>query len=151
MPLSLNTYDMAVVQGQLDFKDESSVITAMVDKTISATLVPGQPVKPIATSNGLLKVVPLAANTDISCGFISYTPKDGSFTGGKPFELAMTGAIMWMTSGAAIVAGAQLEVVYTTNKVITNAGTNPVMGTAIDAATAADQLIKVKIKTPSSL
>jgi hypothetical protein len=151
MALSLNTLNIVPIQGQIDLPSYDNVTTAMVDTSVTAgtTLVPGQPVKQLTTSNGIPKMIPLAANTDKTAGFIAYDPKDGGYLPGKPFELAMSGAVMFMTSGAAIVSGASLEVVYTTNTVITNGGTNQVIGTALDAATASGQLIRVKIKLPT--
>lgn len=150
MALSLNTFNVTPIQGQMDLPDFSSVITGQVDTAFAGTaLVPGQAVKQIAASSGLPKFTALTANTDKTAGFVAYDPKDASYAANKPFECAISGGVMFMTSGAAIAAGANLEVVYnggTGGTVITNAGTNPVVGTALDSASAASQLIRVKIK-----
>lgn len=150
MALSLNALNIAPLQGLIDLMDNSSVISGIIDPAFAGTaIVPGQPVQLIVGSKGIPKFTALTANTQIADGFVAYSTKDGSFVASKALEVAISGAVMYMTAGAAIAAGANIEIVYTTNKVITNAGTNPVVGTALDAASADGDLIRVKIKLPT--
>ncbi len=54
-----------------------------------------------------------------------------------------------MEAGAAISAGSNVEIVASVDKVITSAGTNTVIGIAMNKAIADGDLIEVKIKTPN--
>lgn len=140
--LNQNQFSQIPVQGEMDLQFEGSVVSAIVDAS-SATLIAGQPVKLVDSSSPLPKVTALTANTDVTWGFVSYNPKDGDFPANARLEIALVNSVMWMTAGAAIARGAKLEVVYTTNKVITNAGTNPLVGYAFDKAAADGDLIRV--------
>lgn len=150
MSLQMNQLKMIPVQGQLDLAIFNNIITGQVDTNVVTPLVPGQAVKLITTSNGIPIVTPLTANTDATFAFVSYNIKDQSFPARSRVELALAGSTMQMTAGAAINAGAKIEVVYTTNKVITNAGTNPVAGYALDHASADGDLIRVTTLSPYS-
>lgn len=146
----INQFGLSTVQGQIDLIGlGSNVITCQVGAAQVADLVQGQAVKLATTAGGVPKVVGLAANTDVSFGFVARNVKDQDYPANSYCEVALINSVMWMTSGAAITRGAKLEVVYTTNKVITNAGTNPVVGFALDAAGGADELIRVYIITQS--
>lgn len=146
----INQFGLSSVQGQIDLIGlGSNVITCQVDNAQATSLAQGQAVKLATTAGGVPKVIGLAANTDVSFGFVARNVKDAAYPANSYCEVALINSVMWMTSGAAITRGAKLEVVYTTNKVITNAGTNPVVGFALDTATGADQLIRVYIITQS--
>jgi hypothetical protein len=149
MSLNVNQFAMQTVQGAPDLQFHGSVISAQVDAAQATALVPGQAVKLATTAGGLPKVIGLAANTDASFGFVLRNFKDASFAAKSNLEIALINSVMWMTAGAAITRGAKLEVVYTTNKVISNAGTNPVIGFALDTAAADGDLIRVYIVTQS--
>jgi hypothetical protein len=147
---NINQFGISSVQGQIDLLGTpSNVITCQVDSSQATALAQGAPVKLSTTAGGVPKVVGLAANTDVTFGFIARNVKDQTYAANSYCEVALINTVMQMTSGAAITRGAKLEVVYTTNKVITNAGTNPVVGFALDTATGADQLIRVYIITQS--
>lgn len=127
------------------------VISAQVNVGASATIVPGQAVKLAnVAKGGVPKVIPLAANTDATFGFMVRNLKDANAVDGDILEVAIGRTIMFMTAGAAIVPGAKVEVVYSTNKVITAAGTNPMVGFALDKATADGDIIRVLITTPAN-
>lgn len=145
---NINQFGLDTVQGAMDMQVPGTVITGAVGPAVATPLIAGQPVKMIDSAGGIPKFTPLTANTDAANGFVCYNPILGSFAAGRPFELAMKGSIMWMTAGAAIARNAEVEVVYTTNKVITAAGTNPVVGRALDKAAADGDLIRVYIETP---
>ncbi len=150
MALNINQFAQSTVQGQMDLLFNGSVISAQIDAAQSGSLVAGQPVKIATTAGGVPKVIALAADTDVTFGFIARNLKDSAFPASAPIELAQFGSVMWMTAGAAITRGASVEVVSATNKVITSAGTNPVVGYALDTAAANNDLIRVVIQAPYS-
>lgn len=148
---SLNTFQMAPFQGEMDLIFPGNTFTGQVDAAQATALVAGQAVKMATTSGGVPKFLALAANTDQAFGFVSRNLKDLTYSASSFFEIAIKDSVMWMTAGAAITRGANVEVVYTTTKVITSAGVNPIVGFAIDTATADGDLIRIWIKTPSSV
>lgn len=149
MALNINQFAQTTVQGQLDLLFPGGVLSAQVDSTQATPLIAGQAVKMTTTSGGLPKFVALASNTDSTFGFVARNLKDASDAAYANFELAFTDSVMWMTSNAAIARNSNVEVVISNNTVITSAGINPVIGIALDTATASAQLIRVLIKVPS--
>lgn len=145
----INQFGITPVQGQLDLPDLSSVITCQVVSTQVDDLVQGQAVKLTTVAGGVPKVASLAADSDVTFGFVVRNLKDQVYPAQSMVEIAIFGSIMWMTSSAAITRGAKIEVVSASNKVKTNAGTNPVVGFAYDTASGADELIRVYVLTQS--
>lgn len=148
MTQSLNQFKMTPEQGQLDLTTFGQVETMQVDAAQATPLIPGQPIKIVDSAGGLPKVVALAANTDVTDGFVNYNVRKPSFAAGDAVEISRLGAVMWMTAGGAIARDGEIEVVYTTTKVIAAAGTNPKVGKAYDKAAADGDLIRVYIMTP---
>lgn len=151
MAQNINQFGQTPEVGDLDLLYPGGVLTCMVNQGSSSTIVPGQPVRLAdVAKGGVPKVIPLTANTQPTFGFAIRNLKDASYTDGDPLEVAWGRSVMFMTAGAAIVPGAKVEVVYTTNKVITAAGTNPMVGYALDKATADGDVIRVLITTPAN-
>lgn len=148
MTLDINQFKITPVQGEVDMGYLGSVVSAQVDSSQVANLVAGQPVRLVNSAGGVPKVIALSANTQDTWGYIAYNLKNAEFEANQAVQVALQGTIMWMTAGAAIDRGAPVEVVYTTNKVIANAGTNPVAGYAYDKASGDGALIRVFILTP---
>lgn len=150
MSLNSNQFGMIAVVGDLDLKFAGSVITARVSANTAGgtALIAGQAVKIEDADGGVPPVLALTANTDSTFGYVIRTLKDQTFPTGAAVEIAMAGSVINKVAGAAIARGAKLENVYTTNKVITNAGTNPVCGFALDKAAADGDIIRVYVLTP---
>lgn len=93
--------------------------------------------------SGSRTVTVCAANTDIVHGILQNDPKSG-----QAANVAIAG-VSKAVAGAAITAGAGL-MSDTSGRVITwtTAGTNPVLGQAIETATGAGQVIAILV-TPS--
>ncbi len=127
----------------------SNVISAAVSADQVTALVAGQPVKIENSAGGVPKVLALAANADSTAGFVGYNLKDISYPANARCELALAGTVMYMTAGGAISRWGNVEVVYTTNKVIAAGGTNPVVGIAFDKAAADGDLIRVMVLNAS--
>jgi hypothetical protein len=150
MTQNVNQFAQTPEQGFLDLQTGmNNVLNCAVSLSESATLIAGQPVKLEDSAGGVPKVLALAANTDSTFGFVVYNQKDTGFTAGMGVSIAIKGTVMTMEAGAAIARGAPVQVVYTTNKVITSAGVNPRVGFALDKAAADTDLIRVYIETPA--
>lgn len=145
---SLNQFGMLPVAGQPDLQYGGSVITCQVVSTQVDPLVPGQAVKLANVAGELPPVASLAANTEASFGVVLRNLKNINFPAQARVEIGMASTVVWMTAGAAIARGAKVEFDTLTNKVITNAGVNPVLGFALDKATANNQLVRIYILNP---
>jgi hypothetical protein len=150
MALNINQFKQSTTQGDLDLQFAGTVFSCMIDASQSTALVAGQAVKLATTSGGVPKVVALTAATDPAFGFVVRNLKDPSLVATQMVEVAHAGSVMTMTAGAAITRGKQVEVVTASNKVITSAGVNAVVGTALDTATADGDLIRVLISSTSA-
>ena len=148
MSILINQFKMEPVQGEVDLEFAGSVVAAQTKAAEATALIAGQAVKLVNSATGIPEVTALADNTEAPFGFVARNIKDQDYPANARLELALEGTIMWMTAGAAIARGAKLEVVNSTFKVITNAGTNPVIGYAFDKAAADGDLIRVYIETP---
>lgn len=148
--LNQNQFSMIPVQGDLDLLFQGGVISALVSPNQATALIAGQAVKLENSASPMPTVLALAGNSDSTFAFVIRTLKDQNFPTKAAVEIAFNGAVMQMTAGAAIARGANVEVVQSTNKVITSAGVNPVIGFALDQATADTQVIRVYIRTPGS-
>lgn len=148
MALNQNQFNQEPVQGEIDLQFPGNTITCQVAGDEAVAIVPGQALKLVDTGGGVPKVTATTADTDNVFGFAVRNFKNPSFEANQPLEVGWEGAVIYMTSGAAIARGAKIEYDVATKKVITNAGVNPVCGFALDKATAADQLIRVVVNTP---
>lgn len=148
--LGPNMFRMVPVQGGLDLEFAGSVITARVSPNQATPLIAGQAVKlDTAITGGVPAVVALAADTDSPIGFVARNLKDASDAANANFELALDGTVMWMTASAAITRGDKLQTVIASNKVATNAGTNPIVGWALDAAAGDGSVFRAYILAPA--
>lgn len=150
MALNPNLFNMQQEQGNIALSGQSNgvVISATVKSDEATALIPGQAVKLVDIAGGQIIVTATTANTDKPFGFVFGNIKDVAFAANDRVEIACQNSVMVMTAGAAIARGALLEVVYTTKKVITNAGTNPVCGFTLDKAAADGDLVRVLITPP---
>ncbi len=150
-PQGLNQFGQSNVPGVLDLQSRGgSIFTCQVSSSQATPLVPGQAVKLDTSSNdGVPKVLGLTSNSDATWGFVVFTVKDQTFPAYSNVEIASLGTVMYMNAGAAITRGAPVEVQYTTNDVIANAGTNEVVGIAFDGASGVDKLCRVLILPPA--
>ena len=149
MSINPNQFAMETVQGQSDLGFHGSVITAEVSASQATALVAGQAVKLEDSAGGLPKVLSLAASSEAAFGVVLRNLKDSTFPANARVEIALEGSVVYMTAAAAIARGAKVEFVQASNKVTTAAGTNPVLGFALDKAAADTDLIRVYILTPA--
>lgn len=149
MPLETNQFALQTVKGQLDMQVPGNTLSCVVSASQATPLIAGQAVKLEDSAGGPPKVLSLAADTDKVFGFVARNLKDQDRVANEPVEITFTGAVMYMEASAAIARGAKVEVVRTGDKVLTSAGTNPVVGWAMDKAVAAGDLIRIVPMTPN--
>ena len=139
-----NQFELTVEKGQLILDSNINVLNAQVSTNEAATLVPAQAVKLENAAGEQIPVIKVAAITDVIFGFIPYNVRTDEYVALDQIKIAGNGEIMEMEAGAAIARGAELELVLTGNKVVTQA-TGTVVGVAIGKAAASGDIIKVRI------
>lgn len=98
-----------------------------------------------ASTNKNAAVVKQAATTDNVFGVVEYSPIQSQFNSGERVAIARTNDIIFLPAAAAITAGA-LVTFNEQNQVLTATSGNVVVGRAITAASAADELIQVELQ-----
>ena len=141
-----NQVGQGPIKGGLSAVPNPATLSVQITTASSNTFYGATAVKLISgTANTIL--VEKAAATDQIFGFVIVNPKKPSHTAGGKAEIALAGSVMEMESGAAISRGQMVEIVAATNTVIAWAGTNTACGVALDTASAANQLLRVLIRT----
>ncbi len=150
--LSPNQFAETTTLGMIDMRFPYNSISVLIDTTQATALYPGSAVKMVDSSDGVPKVVGMAAEGDSILGFINYDAKNVSFVAGNAAEISMAGNVMYLYATAAIARGVQVTCDITSPGGVHTAAGNTgdtIVGWALDKATAAGQLIRVFIKTPS--
>lgn len=136
------------IKGRRVLPANTESISGIVDASQADALLPGDPVKIVATSQGLPHFAKAGVG-DVVAGFVEWNVIRPSYAAGKICQISMAGNVMYMEAGAAIQAGAFVNVTNLTTVVVgAAAGSGSKLGIALEAATAAGQLIRVKIGEP---
>lgn len=148
--LSPNQFAQSTYIGMVDLRFDGDTVSCQVASTQATALYPGQAVKMVDSADGVPKIVASAAASDETLGFINFDIKSVTFPAGSDCEISLSGNVMYLYSTAAIARGAQVMIdVSTVGGVKTATGGGKYVGWAYDKATAAGQLIRIFIKTPS--
>lgn len=136
------------VKGRRVLPANTEGLSGVVDESQTNALLPGDPVKIVSTSVGLPHFAKAAAG-DIIAGFVEWNVIRPSYPAGQICQISMADNVMYMEAGAAVNAGALVNVTDLTNVYVGPvAGNGSAVGLALEAATAAGQLIRVKIGAP---
>lgn len=148
---SQNQFLMSAILGQTDLRLNENTISVQVDASQAVPMIAGQAVKIVDSLGGIPKVVACAANSDSCMGFINYDIKSQQFAAGDRAEISMAGNVMYLVSTGAIARGTQVQIDVTSIGGVAaktgSSGAN-IVGWAVDKATAAGQLIRVRLQTP---
>ncbi len=148
--LSPNQFAQTEYVGVIDLRFDGDTVSAQIASTQATALYAGQAVKVVDSADGVPKVVACDADSDEVWGFINFDIKSVTFPAGAECEVSLDGNVMYLVATAAIARMAQVMIdVATVGGVKTAAGGGTYVGWAYDKATAAGQLIRVFIKTPS--
>jgi hypothetical protein len=150
--LSQNVFAQSPVVGMLDMNFNYDTISCQIDSSVNATLLyQGQAVKIVAnTKGGVPRVAPCTGISDNVLGFINFDIKSVSFAANAMVEVSSAGNVMFLYATGAITQGAQVCLDYlSTGGVQATGNSATVVGFALDGASAAGQLIRVRLTTPS--
>lgn len=146
-----NQFTQAPILGAVDLIPTTDVVTAQVLPTSALTsLQVGDPVKLVTGSSGAILVDKQTGPTDaIVFGVIPYNEKKNLYVKGDLIEVVIAG-VMYMRTSAAVVRGTRVAITSSTTTtdplVATDATTGHfTTGIALDEASAANQLIRVRI------
>lgn len=136
-----NQYSQNTEKGQLDLAVQPNVMSTFLS---GSDAVAGQALKIIDDASPMIKATAMTADTDKPFGVVVRNLK-GAPSAGEMIELARNGSVITVEAGAAIARGADVEYDVSEVKVITAAGTNQVLGVALDKAAADGDLIRVEV------
>lgn len=153
--LNPNQFAGTPLLGTLDELVPIETISGAIDLSLSASTpaYAGQLVKLVAqsSSNAAPKVTPITANTDKAFGVIVFDIKSPTFGPGARCELALSDYVYMYATGA-ITQGSQVCPDITTVggvQAATGSSNNSLIGWALDGASAAGQLIRVRLTLPT--
>lgn len=138
------------IKGRKDLKANLDAYSGVVDAshTSENPLLPGDPVTIVSTSKKLPTFKKAAAG-DVIMGFVDWEPIRSSYVGGQICQVSYANDVMYMEAGAAVSAGVALNITDLTNVYVgAQSGTGSVIGYSMEAATAVNQLIRVRITAP---
>lgn len=147
-----NQFTQAPYLGMIDMRFPYNSISVQIDVSQATALYAGSAVKIVDSADGTPKVVGCAVNTNEVLGFINFDIKTVQFVAGSLAEISMAGNVMYLYSTGAIARGVQVSLDLTTNGGVRSAAGHTgddIVGWAFDKATAAGQLIRIFLKTPS--
>ena len=154
---NMNQFNQTPVIGDLDLQTNPNPATftcLFKDKseTADTTMVPGEGAKLIdLDASDISGVNPIvderALVSDPIFGVKIFNTKKNESVDGEIVQIAGEGAVVFMNSGAAILRGAKVELVLATPGNVVTYSSGSEFGVCLDKATAADQTIRVLIKT----
>jgi hypothetical protein len=156
--LNPNQFALLPYLGVVDLPYNYDTVAVQIDVSQATPLYAGSAVKRLSTDSqgpyarSVPKVIGCTADTDQVMGFINYDFKSQSYVAGSRAEISMEGNVMYLYSTGIVAPNSLVTLDLTTNGGVagaTGSSANRVVGWAFDGASAAGQLIRVKIMTPS--
>lgn len=149
--LNPNQFGMTEYLGVLDLRFNTNTVAAQIDAAETATLYAGAAVKMVDSADGVPKVLLCDDAGDDVFGFINFNFKNVAYVAGSACEVSLKGNVMYLYATEAIARGAQVQLDTATMGGVMTADVEDanIVGWAYDKATAAGQLIRVYIETPS--
>lgn len=150
--LSQNQFNQTPYLSMLDQRFNYDTVSVEIDSSQSGLLFAGAAVKIVDSAGGVPKVVGCALDSDQVFGFINYDVKTISYAAFAMAEISQAGNVMYLYATGAIPRGVQVVPDLTTNggvQAALGATGDNIVGWSYDKATAAGQLIRVRLMTPN--
>lgn len=149
---NMNQSGMLPILGAVDMIPTPDIITAQINPASTfAFFQQTSAVKLIAGTSGAILVDAQTGPTDAALlGVIPYNPQKNKYKAGDLIEVAQSGSYIYCRSSAAIARGARVSMTAatsTSDPVVTTDATSGhfTLGICQDTATAADQLVRIKV------
>lgn len=150
---SQNQFAQSPYLGMIDLRFDYDTVSVVIDSSQVDPLYCGAAVKLVDSADGSPKVVGCDATDNDVFGFINFDIKTVQFLAGMSAEISQEGNVMYLYATAAISRGAQVVLDLSTNggvrSVADGSSGDNIVGWAYDKATAAGQLIRVRLLTLS--
>lgn len=150
--MSPNSFAQSPTLGMIDMRFPYNSVSVQIDASQATNLYAGSAVKMVDSIDGVPKVVGITAESDEVLGFINFDIKTVAFVAGSMAEISMAGNVMYLYATAAVTRGVQVTCDITSPGGVHGSAGNTgddIVGWALDKASAAGQLIRVFLKTPS--
>ena len=139
------------VKGRKVLPANTESFSGVIDASVETAVAPATPMKIVATSSKLPHFAPAASDSDNIVGFLEWNVIRGNYVAGNPCQVSPDTNVMYMEASGAINAGVNVAMDSYSNITIKAAGAgSKVIGYALEAASAAGQLIRVKIRFAST-
>lgn len=149
----MNRFDMdSAIKGQRVLPANTESFSGVVDASQTDPLLAGDPVKIVSTSAKLPHFAKAAVG-DLVVGFVEWNViSNGSYAAGKICQVSPAGNVMYMEAAGALNAGVAVNVSNLNDVTIAAAGSSAsVLGWSLESASAAGELVRVKIAEPVAL
>lgn len=139
------------IKGRKVLPANTESYSGIIDSAVVGNVVPGTPMKIVATSAKLPHFAP-AGSGEVVAGFLEWNVIRSAYVADTLCQVSPATNVMYMEASGAISAGVTVTMDSLSNITVKAAGvSDPVIGLALEAATAAGQLIRVKIGEPVEL
>lgn len=139
------------IKGRKVLPANTESFSGIIDSSVEGNVVPATPMKIVATSAKLPHFAP-AASGDVVAGFLEWNVIRTAYTKDTICQVSPVTNVMYMEASGAIGAGVNVTMDSLSSITVKAAGSDdPVIGLALEAATASGQLIRVKIGAPVKL
>lgn len=150
---SPNAFSQSSQVGMIDMRFPYNTISVQIDSSQATPLYAGALVKMVDSAGGVPKVVGIEADSDDVLGVINFDIKTVQFVAGSMAEISMAGNVVYLFATTTIARGEIVCPDISTmggvqSLLAADVGDNFV-GWALDKASAAGQLIRVHLWTPS--
>lgn len=139
------------IKGRKVLPANTESYSGIIDSAVVGSVAPGTPMKIVATSAKLPHFAP-AGSGEVVAGFLEWNVIRSAYVADTLCQVSPATNVMYMEASGAISAGVAVTMDSLSNITVKAAGvSDPVIGLALEAATAAGQLIRVKIGEPVEL
>lgn len=139
------------IKGRKVMPANTESFSGIIDASVEGEVAPATPLKIVASSSKLPHFAPAASDSDNIVGFLEWNVIRGKYAAGIPCQVSPDTNVMYMEASGAINAGVNVAMDSYSNITVKAAGAgSKVIGYALEAASAAGQLIRVKIRFASA-
>lgn len=135
------------IKGRKVLPANTESFSGVIDASVSGSVAPAAPMVIVSNSAKLPHFAPATSDSDNIIGFLEWNVIRNGYVAGTPCQVSPDTNVMYMEAASAINAGAKVAIAdFSAVTVKAAAAGAASIGYALESATAAGQLIRVKIK-----